>query len=222
MRTRIAWIAVGILIAALGILNLIVLILPTLSSFLASMLLFTMALLVLVCGISCSSFATRMQRGDTQREMAQEAIVQMAEAEPQPAVSKPELRWYQFGLRAVFVVTTLVAVLLSIARTHGFRLDGLMVAWFILLVILMVAGARACDTPRWHWGFAFCVSLAVLYVPFVIAAVNTWLADGHSTWMRVEFCKYLFVVPGGMIIEIASDLSRPLLRQHPGFSSAFG
>jgi len=37
----------------------------------------------------------------------------MSVAEPQPAVPKPKRRWYQYGLRSLFVVTTCAALLLG-------------------------------------------------------------------------------------------------------------
>jgi hypothetical protein len=142
----------------------------------------------------------------------------MSDPELEPAQQPEKLLWYQFSLRAVFAVTTLVAILLAAARTFGFGLGVFMVEWVIVLVILMVAGARACSTPRGRWGFACCVSLATVYGPFVIVVVNTWLLDGNNTWMRVEFWKYLWATPGEMVIEVTSMLLR---HRHSGLSPAF-
>lgn len=69
---------------------------------------------------------------------------------------------------------------------------------------------------RW-WIISFEV-LAVVYGPFIVAAVNTRLFDGANTWLRVDYWKYLFVLPGGVIIELTSAA---IWHRHPNISPTF-
>jgi hypothetical protein len=61
--------------------------------------------------------------------------------------------------------------------------------------------------------FACSEALVAVYGPFVVAVLNTWLFDGHNTWLRAELWKYLVVFPGGMLIELVAVL---LWGRHPG------
>jgi hypothetical protein len=126
----------------------------------------------------------------------------MSEPELEPALPSGTRRWYQWSLRTIFAVTTVVAILLAAGRALGSRLQFLLLAWVIAIPILLALGPKARDPARRRWRFACGVALATVYGPFVVAAVNTWLFDGTNTWLRVECLYYLWLVPGGMLIEL--------------------
>ncbi len=115
-----------------------------------------------------------------------------------------------------FLVACLGAALFAALGRPEFRLVILMIAWFIfLLLILMAAGPRVCDKPKKRWCVTACETLAAMYGPFVVATVHTWLYDGHNTWLCFDFWKFVAVVPGGALVELASAAIR---HQHPNLS----
>ena len=134
-------------------------------------------------------------------------------------VNRYDATWKDLVIRLafLFIVASLGVALLAAAWRPGSRLEILMFAWVTVLLILMAAGPRACDTPSRRWGLAYCDALAAVYGPFIVAAVNTWWFDGFNTWWRVEFWKYFLVVPGGVIIEGASVA---IWHRHPNLSPA--
>jgi hypothetical protein len=142
----------------------------------------------------------------------------MSDPELEPALPSGTRRWYQWSLRTIFVVTTVVAILLAAGRALGSRLQFLLLAWVIAIPILLALGPKACDPSRRRWGFACGVALATVYGPFVVAALNTWLFDGTNTWLRVRFSYYLWLVPGGMLIELPFVT---IWHQHSPLSPAF-
>ena len=121
-------------------------------------------------------------------------------------VNRCDATWKDLAKRVAFlsIVVSLGVALLAAAWRPDSRLEILMFAWIAVLLILMVAGPRACDTPSRRWWVTGCDASAAVYGPFVVAAVNTWLFDGSNTWLRVDYWKYLLVVPGGVIIELTS------------------
>lgn len=124
---------------------------------------------------------------------------------PRKEIAKRTVFW--------FLVACLGVALFAASRRPEFRLVILMIAWFILLLlILMAAGPRVCDMPKRRWCVTACETLAAMYGPFVVAAVHTWLFDGHNTWLCFDYWKFIAVVPGGALIELASAA---IWRQHP-------
>lgn len=105
-----------------------------------------------------------------------------------------------------------------LAEPLGSRLQFLLLAWVIAIPILLALGPKASDPARRRWGFACGVALATVYGPFVVAALNTWLFDGTNTWLRVRFSYYLWLVPGGMLIELPFVT---IWHQHSPLSPAF-
>ena len=121
-------------------------------------------------------------------------------------VNRRDATWKVPVKRIAFllIVTGLGAALFAAAWKPGARLEILMAVWVIVVLMLMAAGPRMCDTPRRHWGGACCDALAAVYGPFLVAAVNTWLFDGHNTWLCVDLWKVLLAAPGVMIMELVS------------------
>jgi hypothetical protein len=58
----------------------------------------------------------------------------MSITETPPDAPKHELRWYQFSLRAIFVLTSITAVFFSVARTLGYADAVVALAAFVVLV----------------------------------------------------------------------------------------
>ena len=134
-------------------------------------------------------------------------------------MNRRDATWKDFATRVafLFIVAMLGAALLAAAWKPDSRLKSLMFAWVDVLLVTMAAGPRKCDTPRRRWWVTCCDALAAVYGPFVVAGVNTWLFDGFNTWMKVEFWKYLVLVPGGVIMEL---ISVAIWHRHPGLPSA--
>jgi hypothetical protein len=105
------------------------------------------------------------------------------------------------------------AALLVAAWRPDARLVILVPLCVIVPLILMGVGPRACDTPKRRWTFACCEAFVTVYGPLVVAAINTWLFDGHNSWLRAEFWKYLAIFPGSMLVELVSV---SFWGRHPG------
>lgn len=114
-----------------------------------------------------------------------------------------KLRWHKFGLLALLVFIALVAIVCSTFPPGGRSLPILLVAWLNLLLFLLAAGPKTSDGPKRRWTFAIVESLTAVYGPPALAAVNTWLFDGHNTWLRADMWKFFLVAPGTINIYLS-------------------
>jgi len=113
----------------------------------------------------------------------------MSEPEPQPAVPKPKLRWFQFSLRTLLVFVTLVSALCSI---------GVCLGWGVTLAVVVLAifyGGGLIDGrcasgplvfgPRWLLGLLYALRLLLavyggIVVLFLTGAVLARTGDPYS------------------------------------------
>lgn len=132
-------------------------------------------------------------------------------------VGHRDATWKDFAKRVglLFLVAVLCVALAATIWRPSARLEIFLFAWLVVLLLLMTAGPRACDTPMKHWGLACCDTLAAVYGPFVVAAIHTWWFDGSNTWWHAWFLKYALAVPGGVVIE---GISAMIWHRHPDLS----
>ena len=94
----------------------------------------------------------------------------MIAADAQPATPKPKLRWYQFRLRTIFVLTTVTAVFFSVACSLGYVDAVVALAAFAVLVGILRYPRR--------------VHLATGILLTLIAVIYLWANLRPTGWRR--------------------------------------
>ena len=91
----------------------------------------------------------------------------MSAPESQSAVLKPKLRWYQYRLRSLLLLVTLVALVLAAARTwRECRLENLVEGY-----------NRAMESRRYDEAKRYAKTAALLYPDAGPSKLMTWLVD---------------------------------------------